>query len=155
MNRELRVRPIKDGTVIDHVKAGQALNVLKILGITPGSKEIVSMVMNVPSKKMGSKDIVKVENRELRENEVAQISLISPEATINIIRNYEVVEKYKVTPPDHVVGMLRCPNVNCISNTSEPVTSKFIVIKEEGGGIKLRCYYCERVLSDNIADHLL
>ncbi len=153
MERELRVRPIKDGTVIDHVKAGQALNVLRILGIKPGSKEIVSIVMNVPSKKMGKKDIVKVENRELREEEVAQISLISPEATINIIRNYEVVEKYKVTPPEYVIGMLKCPNVNCISNTSEPVESKFMVTRENG--IKLRCYYCERVLSENIADHLL
>ncbi|MBC7114590.1 MAG: aspartate carbamoyltransferase regulatory subunit [Archaeoglobi archaeon] len=153
MNRELRVRPIKDGTVIDHVKAGQALNVLRILGIKPGSEEIVSMVMNVPSKKMGRKDIVKVENRELKEEEVAQISLISPEATINIIRNYEVVEKYRVSPPEYVTGLIRCPNLNCISNTSEPVSSKFIVMRDDG--IKLRCYYCERVISDNIADHLL
>ncbi|RLG59636.1 MAG: aspartate carbamoyltransferase regulatory subunit, partial [Candidatus Hydrothermarchaeota archaeon] len=90
MEKELRVLKIKNGTVIDHIEGGQALNVLKIIGIP---KTTVTIAMNVPSKKTGIKDIVKVEGRELKEEEVNKISLISPRATINIIRNYEVVEK--------------------------------------------------------------
>lgn len=151
--KELRVHPIRDGTVIDHIKAGQANNVLKILGITGASSAIVSMAMNVTSKTMQHKDIVKIENRELEENEVDKISLISPGATINIIRDFEVVEKYQVELPEIVEGMVKCPNPNCISNTSEPVTSKFLVTKDTL--IRLRCVYCEHIITENIAEHLL
>lgn len=148
----LRVHPIQDGTVIDHIKAGQAMNVLKILGIKGTSTAVVSMAMNVPSKTMGHKDIVKIENRELEENEVDKISMISPSATINIIRDFKVVEKHHVELPDLVEGVVKCANPNCISNTNEPVTSKFLVKKDP---VLLRCRYCEKIISSNIAEHLL
>src|SRR3989337_4262552 len=92
--KEMRVRRIKHGTVIDHITAGQALNVLRILGVSGTTKAVVSVAMNVPSGAIGSKDIVKVENRELEEEEVDRISLIAPNATINIIRDFEVIETY-------------------------------------------------------------
>jgi aspartate carbamoyltransferase regulatory subunit len=149
--KELRVQPIRDGTVIDHIKAGQAVNVLKILGITGTSSAMVSMAMNVSSKTLGYKDIVKIENRELEEKEVDKISLISPSATISIIRDFEVAEKYQVELPDMVEGLVKCANPNCISNTNEPVTSKFEVKKDP---IRLRCVYCEHVITENIAQHL-
>lgn len=150
--KDVRVLPIRNGTVIDHITAGQALNVLKILGITDKSNSVVSVAMNVPSGVIGTKDIVKVEDRELIEDEVNRISLISPKATINIIRGYEVVMKHRVELPERVDGVVRCVNPNCISNTAEPVVSKFIV---SGKPVMLRCAYCDYVISENIAAHLI
>jgi len=150
--KELKIPLIKDGTVIDHITAGQAVKVLHILGIPEKTlNSIVSVVMNVRSK-IGKKDIVKVENRELKPEEVNKIALIAPKATINIIRDYEVVKKYKVDLPEEIVGIVRCPNPNCISNTREPVESRFRVISKDP--IRIKCCYCERE-PDNIADNII
>ncbi len=146
MEKDIRVRKIKDGTVIDHITPGQALNVLKIIGITKGYPETtVTVAMNVPSGETSLKDIVKVEGRELKADEVDKISLIAPEAKINIIRDYEVVEKKVVSIPNVLGGFLTCANPNCITNTAES-PSKFGV--EEKHPIKLRCIYCERTMSE-------
>ncbi|TQD24926.1 aspartate carbamoyltransferase regulatory subunit [Methanolobus vulcani] len=150
---ELRVRRIENGTVIDHITAGKALNVLKILGLPDSSEGVVSVLIN-SSGKYGRKDVVKVENRELNVEEVDKIALISPNATINIIRNFNIVNKYKVHIPSHVEGVVSCINPNCISNSNEPITSKFTV-DTENIFLKLRCYYCGRVISEDIAEHLL
>ena len=150
--KELRVRPIEKGTVIDHITAGQALNVLRILGISGTTTAVVSAAMNVPSGVMGHKDIVKVEDRELEEEEVDRISLIAPGATINIIRDFEVIEKYRVDLPERLEGVVKCSNPNCISNTNEPVISKFAVNKKP---VELRCIYCDHVISEGIAEHLI
>ncbi len=152
VEKEMRVRPIKHGTVIDHITAGQALNVLRILGISGTSTAVVSVAMNVPSGVLGLKDIVKVEDRELEEEEVDRISLIAPNSTINIIRDFEVIEKYKVELPERLEGVVKCDNPNCISNTNEPVISKFVVNKKP---VELRCIYCDHVISEGIAEHLI
>ncbi len=142
----MRVRKIKNGTVIDHINPSQSLNVLRIIGIDSNYKKTtVTVAMNVPSRKMGLKDIVKVEGIELSEEEVNKIALISPNATINIIRDYKVVEKRKVKLPDIVEGVIKCANRNCITN-SEKVQTKFYV--ESRNPIKLRCYYCERIMEE-------
>ena len=146
---ELRVSKIRNGTVIDHVTGGQALNVLAILGIDGASGESVSIGMNVPSDRLGKKDIVKVEDRELSQSEVDVLSLIAPEATINIVRDYEVVDKLRVERPDVVSGVLSCPNRNCITQAGEPVASKFDVV-DDG----VRCTYCSTIVREDIADHL-
>ncbi|TAN47218.1 MAG: aspartate carbamoyltransferase regulatory subunit [Candidatus Methanoperedens sp.] len=148
----MRVRRIEHGTVIDHITAGQALNVLRILGVSGTTSAVVSVAMNVPSGAIGSKDIVKVEDRELEEEEVDRISLIAPNATINIIRDYEVIEKYRVELPERLEGVVKCSNPNCISNTNEPVISKFLVNKKP---VELRCIYCDHVISEGIAEHLI
>ena len=150
--KELRVHPIRDGTVIDHINAGQAMNVLKILGITGSSSAVISVAMNVSSQDIESKDIVKIEDRELKDKEVDKIALISPNATINIIRDFGVAGKHRVKLPEMVESMVKCANPNCISNTNEPVTSKFEVKKDP---IRLRCIYCEHVITENIVEHLL
>jgi aspartate carbamoyltransferase regulatory subunit len=150
---ELKVRPIKNGTVIDHITAGQALNVLKILEISGTSDAVVSVVMNVGSGKLEKKDIVKVENRELREEEVNRIALIAPAATINIIRNYKVMEKSKVDLPNEIIGVVRCQNPSCISNTSEPIKSRMVV--KAKNPVLLRCIYCEQPLTERIVDYLI
>ena len=93
MKKELKVPRIKNGTVIDHITAGNAVKVLHILGIPKTTSSTVSVAMNVKSK-LGKKDIVKVENRELDPKEVDKIALIAPKATINIIRNYEVFIRF-------------------------------------------------------------
>jgi aspartate carbamoyltransferase regulatory subunit len=146
---ELRVSKIRNGTVIDHATGGQALNVLAILGIDGASGESVSIGMNVPSDRLGKKDIVKVEDRELSQSEVDVLSLIAPEATINIVRDYEVVDKLRVERPDVVTGVLSCPNRNCITQANEPVASKFDVV-DDG----VRCTYCSEIIREDIADHL-
>ena len=148
-DHELHVSKIRDGTVIDHVTGGQALNVLSILGIDGSEGLSVSVGMNVPSDRLGKKDVVKVEDRELSQSEVDVISLIAPEATINIIREFDVVEKNRVDRPETVIGLLSCPNRNCITNANEPVETKFDVV-DEG----VRCAYCGTIIREELATHI-
>ena len=151
MTKELKIPLIKDGTVIDHITAGNAVKVLHILGIPKGTSSVVSVAMNVNSK-MGKKDIVKVENRELDSQEVDKIALIAPKATINIIRDYEVVKKHKVELPEEIIGLLSCSNPTCVSNAKEPVKSRFKIICKDP--LRIKCYYCERE-PENIADRII
>jgi len=143
--KKLKITPIKNGTVIDHITPGVAVKVLHILKIPESTSSVVSVAMNVQSR-MGKKDIVKVENRELDPKEVDKISLIAPKATINIIRNFEVAEKHKVQLPDEVIGIVKCSNPTCISNSKEPVQSRFLIVDKDPPRIK--CYYCEREPED-------
>jgi aspartate carbamoyltransferase regulatory subunit len=147
--RELRVNKIENGTVVDHIASGQALNVLAILGIDGSEGDIVSTSMNVPSDRLGRKDVVKVEGRELSESELDVLSLVAPAATVNIIRGYEVVKKHVVERPEAVSGVLDCPNPNCITNENEPVDSQFDVF-DEG----VRCCYCGTIVREEIATHI-
>ncbi|MFC1486881.1 aspartate carbamoyltransferase regulatory subunit [Thermoproteota archaeon] len=140
----LRVSKIKDGTVIDHIIAGHALEVLKILAITDNVKGIVTVGMNVPSKTLGLKDMVKIEGRELESEEVDKIALLAPQASINIIRNYKVVDKQLVRLPEVIRETVKCANPACISNSNEPVKSTFYVDNEEL--LRLRCHYCGYII---------
>jgi aspartate carbamoyltransferase regulatory subunit len=151
MTKELKIPLIKDGTVIDHITAGNAVKVLHILGIPKGTSSVVSVAMNVNSK-MGKKDIVKVENRELDSQEVDKIALIAPKATINIIRDYEVAKKHKVELPEEIIGLVTCSNPTCVSNAKEPVKSRFKIICKDP--LRIKCYYCERE-PDDIADRII
>ena len=142
MERSLKVRPIENGTVIDHIARGKALNVYKVLNI--GEETTVTIAMYVPSKKYGKKDILKIEGVELSEEDVNKIGLISPNATINIIKNGDVVKKFKVKIPDIITGILKCTNPNCITNV-ERVPGKFKVERKDP--LKIRCIYCEKFLN--------
>lgn len=142
--QELYVKKIKDGTVIDHITPGFALDVLKILGINGKKGEVVSTVINVESKHLHHKDIVKIQDRELKPNEVDKIALIAPNATINIIRNFEVASKKVVELPPTIRGIIKCDNPSCISNSMEPVERKFGVDEREP--IRLRCHYCGHIM---------
>lgn len=90
---DLKIKPIKNGTVIDHITANKSLYVLHILNLPNKEAKDVTIAMNVPSKEIGRKDIIKIENRELDSDEIDQLALIAPQTTINIIRDYEIVEK--------------------------------------------------------------
>lgn len=155
MNRDkyqegLLISAIQNGTVIDHITGGEALIVLRILGITGSTTECVSVATNVESGALGKKDVVKIENRELLAEEVDRIALIAPRATINIIRDRRVVEKKGVAIPDILVGVLCCPNPCCITNTNEPVLSRFSV-----QGERLICEYCDTVIGSDIPSHII
>jgi len=143
-DNELRVKKIREGTVIDHISAGHSLTVLRILGLSGKESNVISILMNVPSKKLGMKDILKIESRELNPSEVDKIALIAPHATINIIRDYRVVKKKRVKLPSVIRGPIKCTNTTCISNANEPIKSTFMVINEDP--LSLRCYYCGRLL---------
>jgi aspartate carbamoyltransferase regulatory subunit len=149
-NEGLLVRRIKNGTVIDHIDGGEALNVVKILGITGATQEALSIATNVQSRNMGRKDIVKLTNRELSKEEVNRIALISPKATINIIRNFKVFEKKGVEIPTLIEGIVQCPNPGCISNTNEPIKSKFEVLPKG-----LHCLYCDWVITKDLTSHII
>ena len=140
----LRVSKIKDGTVIDHINAGHALDVLKILGITDYVKGVVTVGMNVPSKTLVLKDMVKIEGRELKSEEVDKIALLAPHASINIIRNYKVVDKQLVRLPKVIRETVKCINPACISNSKEPVKSTFYVDNKDP--LQLRCHYCGYIM---------
>ena len=143
-DKEVRVSKIKDGTVIDHISGGYALDVVKILGITGHEHQVVTIAINVPSKQFRAKDIVKIEGRALNRQEVNRIALVAPHATINIIRNYVVVEKQEVKLPGIIEDIVKCINPACVSNSNEPVSARFSVDCEEP--LLLRCHYCGYML---------
>lgn len=151
--KELKVQPIRNGTVIDHITAGRAISVLRILGLPrPGWTSTITAAMNVQSAtKGGRKDIVKIEDRELDASEVNKISLIAPHASINIIREYEVARKDHVELPEKISGLVKCPNPNCVTN-HEPIRSQFLIVKRDP--VQLQCAYCDRDVPDP-AEHIL
>lgn len=151
--KEFKVTPIRNGTVIDHIACGMALNVLRVIGITGEDvQNTVSLLLHVPSKKGEWKDIVKIEDRELDPKELDKIALISPSATINIIRDYNVAEKFIVEVPEVVKGIVRCQNPGCITNLSEPIEPEFVV--ESRKPLLMKCIYCEKLMTD-ASDYLI
>ncbi|MBN1329597.1 MAG: aspartate carbamoyltransferase regulatory subunit [Candidatus Heimdallarchaeota archaeon] len=146
-NSELKVSKIKDGTVIDHIAAGVALIVLEMLGITGREGTVATLSMNVPSKKKGKKDIVKIESRILDRNEINQIALISPNATINEIKDFNVVNKFQVQLPEVVTGFPKCINPKCITNAREPQKQTYFVKNIEP--LRIRCKYCNTDMDQN------
>jgi len=137
----LNIEPIEKGTVIDHIKAGMGAKVLKIMGIGDDYQYRVALVMHAPSKKMGEKDIVKIAEKVITEKEANIVSLISPGATVNIIKNGKVEKKYVVELPEKLDGIGVCPNPNCITNSETGVNKMFT----KDGPDSYRCYYCERL----------
>ena len=141
---ELLVRRIRQGTVIDHVEAGRALRVLAALNITGADGSTITVAMNVPSSKMGKKDILKIADRFLSPEETDRIALIAPRATVNIIRDYGVIEKRKVHLPKSFVNVFRCPNPTCVSNSPEPIIPELVVLRVDPPTLK--CKYCGRMI---------
>ncbi len=144
---KIRIVKISDGTVIDHIRAGKALEVLKILGITGKDGNIVSLAMNISSSKILKKDIVKVEHRLLKDEEVARIALVAPEATINLIEDFKVIKKTRVELPEMIPGIFKCPNQRCVTNKErEPIHSKYEVISKTP--VQLKCLYCWTIVEE-------
>ncbi len=150
MEKQIKVNAIKNGTVIDHIAAGKALRVIDILNLKGNSSVMIGM--NLHSNKIGKKDIIKIENRELSANEVNSISLIAPESKLIIIKNFKVISKSKLQIPDKLDHLIVCPNPNCITNL-EKVKTKFKVVKKSP--IVVRCLYCEKkYAADDVKVHI-
>jgi len=141
------VRRIKEGTVIDHIDEGKGLQVLDALRIDGHDGSLITIALNVPSGKSKKKDIIKVENKFLKDDDTNKIAVIAPKATINIIKNYKLVEKRRVALPNEIDRIFRCSNPDCITNSTEHIDSIMDVIDKEG--MILKCRYCARVLDVN------
>ncbi len=141
-NPHLEVAAIKHGTVIDHIGDKNALKIIQLLHLASGGT-MVTVGLNLPSKKMGSKDLIKISGREIELEEANRIALFSPEASINIIRNFKIVKKFAVTLPKTIANLLMCPNPKCITN-HEPMTTVFTVVHDTTR-IQLVCIYCEKL----------
>lgn len=146
--KQLRVRKITQGTVIDHIPGGKALTVLKLLGISAQTGECITIAMNIPSSKIGKKDIIKIENMFLSGQDFNKIALIAPRATINKIQDTRIVQKEPVSIPDNFSGIIRCINPTCITNKeNEPISSKFQVLQRKP--LTIKCGYCDRVMDES------
>ena len=144
----LRVQPIRNGTVIDHIKAGRGRKILDTLELIDKGTTI-TLLMHVPSKKNTSKDVIKIEDRELSESESQKLALLSPGAHVNIIRNFVVAEKNVAELPKSISDMALCSNVNCISNNERGARTTFNIINEDS--LNIQCIYCGRkIAEDNI-----
>ncbi len=143
MSKEVKVKPIDNGIVIDHIPAGRALSVAKILCLETNQ---VTLGMNVRSKKLGIKDYLKIEDRELTSYEINKISIIAPFATVSFITDGKVDTKIKVKLPDNLLNIVKCGNPNCITRF-EKITTNFSVVNKSP--VQIRCAYCERISEED------
>lgn len=136
--RQYKVFRIENGTVIDHMPHWAARQVVELLGLA-GTDSLVTVGFGLQSDKMGRKDLLKVENRELTQQEINRIALVAPQATINLIRNGQTTQKFTVELPLEFTGLARCGNHGCITR-AENVPTRFSTISREP--VALRCHYC-------------
>lgn len=136
--QELQVAALENGTVIDHIPSSKLFAVVNLLHLE-NSKTAVTVGFNLKSKKMGHKSIIKIANKFFTDEELNQLAAITPNVSLCIIRDYEVVEKKTVTLPDELVGIIRCKNPKCITN-NEPMNTHFRVLNHNTG--TLCCHYC-------------
>jgi aspartate carbamoyltransferase regulatory subunit len=136
---EFQVAALQNGTAIDHIPSEQLFKVVSLLGIEK-LKTRVTIGYNLSSKKMGTKGILKIADKFFEEDEINRISLIAPTVNLNIIKDYEVIEKKQVQLPDVIKGIVKCNNPKCITNT-EPMKTVFEVVDKQN--VTLKCHYCE------------
>ena len=141
--KELAVAALRNGTVIDHIPSAALFKAVRVLGVESMDK-YVTIGYNLQSSKLGRKGIIKVADVEFSQDELDRIALFAPTAVVNIIRDYEVVEKRPVTLSDDIVGIVRCANPKCITN-NEPMKTRLHVVDKEAG--LFQCHYCNKVLS--------
>jgi len=144
---KLQVEAIKNGTVIDHIPAKVGIKVLRRFDMH-NTQQKVTIGLNLPSSALGHKDLLKIENVFINEEQANKLALYAPHATVNQIENYEVVKKLALELPEKINNVFACPNTNCISH-NEPVESSFSVF-EKNNDIRLKCKYCEKVFSREI-----
>lgn len=141
VDREYKVYRIRNGTVIDHIPHWRAQRVIDILGLEGGAS-LVTVGFGLESKHLGRKDLLKVENRVLTQDEIGRIALVAPNATINLIHDARITRKFKVRLPDEFSGLTRCGNHGCITR-HEPVPPRFRTLQRKPP-VRLLCYYCQQ-----------
>lgn len=144
--KELAVAALRNGTVIDHIPSAALFNAVRFLGLEKLDKS-VTIGYNLASRKLGQKGIIKVADTFFDDTVLNRIAIIAPNAVVNIIRDFEVVEKKKVTLADSLVDIVRCNNPKCITN-NEPMPTRFDVVDrgDENHDVKLRCHYCNHTV---------
>jgi aspartate carbamoyltransferase regulatory subunit len=140
-DKQLIVNAIKNGTVIDHVPARNLFKVISILKLENIDTQI-TFGTNLESKKLGSKAIIKIADKYFLDEEINKIALVAPQAKLNIIRDYEVIEKRVVEVPDKISGIAKCVNPKCITNNEQVITKFAVISKSE---VALKCHYCEKI----------
>ncbi|TLX74402.1 aspartate carbamoyltransferase regulatory subunit [Labilibacter sediminis] len=146
--KELSVNAIKEGTVIDHIPASYLFKVISILGLDH-CENLITFGTNLGSNRYGKKAIIKVADKFFEDEDLNRIALIAPEARLNIIRDYEVVEKKEVIVPQEIIGIAKCFNPKCITNNEE-ITTKFNLVNSNV--LALKCHYCEKITTE---EHLV
>jgi aspartate carbamoyltransferase, regulatory subunit len=141
---KLSVEAIEKGTVIDHIPAGKGLIILRQFKLLHYGSA-VTVGFNLPSKTQGSKDIIKITGVWLDDNAANRLALFAPEAVVNTIDHFKVINKRRLTLPEEIAEVFRCPNTNCASH-GEPVKSRFYV-RKQSSQTKLKCHYCEKTFS--------
>lgn len=141
MNKKERlVAAIENGTVIDHIPAEKTFQVVNLLELQKLSTP-VTIGYNFTSSKVGCKGIIKVSDKFFTDNEISRLSVVAPNIILNIIRDYEVVEKKQVIMPDELCGIVKCNNPKCVTN-NEPMATIFNVVDKAAGILK--CHYCDK-----------
>ena len=141
-NKELSVSAVKNGTVLDHIPAEQVFKAIEILDLKGISNQI-TIGINLASKRDGKKGIIKIADKFFEDEELNKIALIAPEATVNIIRDYKVVEKKNLELPGEIFGIGRCKNPKCVTN-HQPIKTQFKTVKSLNK-TGLLCHYCEKI----------
>jgi len=148
--KELAVAALRNGTVIDHIPSSSLFKAVRLLGIEKLDRH-VTIGNNLESHRYGTKGIIKVADTEFADADLNRIALIAPRAKVNIIRDYEVVEKRSIELPETVVGIVRCANPKCITN-NEPMATRFHVIdRSDVDNVTIRCHYCGQVVRSSEA----
>lgn len=147
-NDKLLVEAIANGTVIDHIAPGQAMNILRLFNFLDNHNH-VTVGFNLRSSDMGEKDIIKISGVTFSPSETEQLAILSPEATVNSIKDYKVVDKYNLRLPSEIKGCFSCPNSNCITHVEKGAIPRF-KISQEDGKVMMRCHYCEKVFSREV-----
>lgn len=140
MNKQLLVSALENGTVIDHIPTDKTFDVVNLLGVDM-NRSTIMIGANLISKKMGHKSIIKIANKFFTDEELNRLSVVAPDVSLSIIRNYQVVEKKQVTMPEVLDNIVKCANPKCVTN-NEPMHTLFHVVDKEKGLIQ--CHYCEK-----------
>jgi aspartate carbamoyltransferase regulatory subunit len=143
--KQLVVSAIKDGTVIDHIPAKALFKVIDILGLDHIENQI-TFGTNLESKKLGKKGIMKLSRVFFKQEDLDRIALVAPDVKVNIIKDYEVVEKKVVEIPDKIEGLVKCVNPMCITNQEEVMT-RFDLLSRQP--VSMKCHYCEKITDAN------
>ena len=138
--KALQVAALENGTVIDHIPSDKLFTVVSLLGLENMTNNI-TIGNNLESKLLGRKGIIKMADKFFTDDEISRIAVVAPNVRMNIIRDYEVVEKRQLQLPDELIGIVKCSNQKCITN-NEPMPTRFKVIDKDNCVIK--CHYCEK-----------
>lgn len=141
VKKELNVSALISGTVIDHIPAKSLFNVISILGLDKVDT-MITFGTNLESNRLGHKGIIKISEKFFKQDDINKIALVAPDAKLNTIQDYQVVEKHIVELPDEISGIVKCMNPACVTN-HQKITTRFYVVDKKA--VDLKCHYCEKI----------